>query len=413
MIMWLESKLQEDTASLEQSFNGLGLQAPGNVFAVAMLRAQLVKAGEAYDAVIAASKLDDQAQSIAAIEAIEAEVSAGSYGTVAAVLLPAASSVFGMRDEAIADFQARRATLKRIADGEVAPWEEASRQWLWVLASRHAGRCDGPWWANAQVAGEVDLRLLHAMGGQDGVYPEPWGEVDVPVQWWLPGQWNLLQGLFARAIERLDAGHISSAGVDVAMALEITVSLSNDGRVAPSLVAAASLPIVAALVERLVIAGFNVSSLTSLVRRLPSVRNPAGMGSAAKQQAARLKAWMQRCQEHYAFWIGRSKLGPGTDYAGPAPFVTPIMVIDANAGGVIAALAAIHSLRPQRETNEPVGVFETNAPPGLHSGALQTIATKAQTLTRADEPHTLAFEFIDPSEAAVATQQLRDAVLHR
>ena len=123
-------------------------------------------AGEAYDAVIAASQIKDPKQSIAAIEKVEAAVSDGEFGTFAALLLPSLSRVFIARNEAKELFQERRALLQRIADGEVEPWESATRPWLWILAARRAAQSDTPWWTDAQVAGEVDLLLLHAMAGQ-------------------------------------------------------------------------------------------------------------------------------------------------------------------------------------------------------------------------------------------------------
>jgi len=414
MILWLDQKLQDDPASLEEVFAGLGLPVADNAFAVGMLRAQLARAGEAYDAIIAASMLKDPKASIAAMAEVEAAATAGEFGTLAAILLPSTSRVFTLRHEAQELFQERRALLQRIADGEVEPWESAARPWLWIHAARRAAQSKTPWWTDAQVADDVDLLLLHAMAARDSLYPEPWGDLDVPVQWWLPGQWNLLQGLFVRAIEHLDAGQAASAAVDVSIAMDITRALADDGRTAPALVAAEALPILAALVDRLVIAGQDVTQFKSLVRRLPSVRNPAGLGAAAQAQAARLKSWQQREQRRLEQWMESKRRGQPDGHAWPAPHVPPVVEIPSHAAGLVAVLTAIRATLPDDETwNEPVGVFGPDAPPGVHPDVLDAIADQARSFERASEPHVLVVDGVDPGEAAAATQRLRDTVLRR
>lgn len=412
MLTWIDQKLEQDPDSLDESFAGLGLPKVDNIFSVGMVRAQLARAGEAYDAVIAASQIKDQKQSIAAIEKVEAAVSDGEFGTLAAILLPSLSRVFIARNEAKELFQERRALLQRIADGEVEPWESATRPWLWILAARRAAQSDTPWWTDAQVAGDVDLLLLHAMAGQDSQYPKPWGDLDVPVQWWLPGQWSLLQGLFVRAIEHLDAGRGASAAVDVTIALDITASLANDGRAAPSLVAAESLPILAGLVDRLVTAGQDATQFASLIRRLPSVRAPAGLGKATQRQAARLQAWQQQNVRQLERWMKANESRGPERNAYPMPHVPPVVKIPSHAAGLVAALIAIRATLPEESSwNEPLGVFGPNAPPGLDPVVLEGIGNQARSFDRSDEPHQLTVDVVDESEAAAATQQLRDAVL--
>ncbi len=412
MLTWIDRQLEQAPDSLDETFAGLGLPTPDNVFAVAMLRAQLARAAEAYDAIIVATQIKDPEQSIAVIESVESRVIDGEFGSIAPILIPNTSRIFNSRNEAKDLFQERLGVLQRIADGEVESWELATRPWLWILAARRAAESKTSWWTDTQIASDVDFLLLHAMAGQDSLYPEPWGDLDVPVQWWLPGQWNLLQGLVAQAIEHLDTGHSASAAVDVTIALDITVSLANDGRTAPALVAAEALPMLAGLVGRLVTAGQDVTQFAPLIRRLPPVRAPAGLGKASLRQTARLRGWQQNKARQLERWMKARESWDSDQIAYPKPHVPVVVEIPSHAAGLVAVLMAIRATLPDESLwSEPLGVFGPDAPPGLNPAILEGIANKARSFDRSDEPHRLTIDVVDESEAAAATQHLRDAVL--
>jgi hypothetical protein len=414
MLSSIDATLQQpDIEKQEQLAKSLGFS--GNGFGRAMLKANLGQAGEAYDAVIAASRLQDDAKALAAMAAVQAKAAAGDYGPLAEALLPACSNCFKVRVDELKTFKARRDVLERIASGELQPWARSTRPWGWILAARLAQEADGDWWTNEKLADAVDLKVLQAMGATDGVWPEPWDELDAPVPWWLPGQWTLLQGLMARAVAHLDEGRGAVAAIETGIALDIAASLAHDGRCAPSLVAAEVLPTLADLVDRLVIAGQDVSQFASTVKRLPPPRDAAGLQRNARQQSARLIAWRDARKDAYeALKKVRELYGGKMTKAELESMRRPAMVSVHASTGVVAQLAALRAvLPPEMLTSlEPSGEFAATAPPGLEPAALQAAVEAALAAPAPLEVFTIPFVPIDPTQAADATMRLRHAVLN-
>ena len=403
---------QSDIERQEEMAKSLGFA--GNGFGRAMLQANLGQAGEAYDAIIAASRLPDGAKALAAMEAVQTRAAAGDYGQLAKVLLPACSNCFKARMDALKTFKARRDVLERIASGELQPWARSTKPWGWILAARLTQQREGDWWTDDELADAVDLKVLQAMGATPGVWPEPWDELDAPVPWWLPGQWALLQGLMARAVEHLTEGRGAVAAIETGIALDIAATLADDSRCAPSLVAAEALPALADLVDRLVVAGQDVRQFASIVRRLPPPRDAAGLQRSARQQSARLIVWRDALKDGYeAVRKVRAMYGGEMTEAERASMRRPALESVHVPAGVVAQLAALRAvLQPEAVTwLEPSGAFGATAPPGLEPAALQMAIDAAMAAPDPLEAFAIPFVPIDPTLAVDATARLRSAVL--
>jgi hypothetical protein len=308
-------------------------------------------------------------------------------------------------------FNERRDTLLKIASGELQPWALASRPWLWLLAARHVQDVEH-WWTHAELAQEVDLQLLRAMGASEGVYPGPWASPDAPVPWWLPGQWQLLQGLMARALLHMEEHRFSTALVDVQIAMDMTAALAQDGRAAAALTAAEALPMLADLVDRLITAGQDVSVLGTSVRRLPPPRDAAGLVRTARASSARLVQWHAAYAARHAQWEQmREHFDNPEDW--PEPVRRPRVSAMSDAAGIVAQLAAVRAVidPDDHDTLEPEGVFNGPAPQGLTREAVKRAVDAALAEPSPADAFTIPYTPIDPTDAAQATARLRKAVL--
>ncbi|MCH2136025.1 MAG: hypothetical protein MK101_05520 [Phycisphaerales bacterium] len=408
MIRWLDRKLQEDPQAVTDL--GLGYGNAGNIFAVAMMRANLQTAEQAYDRLLAAVQTTDHEEMLAAIETLEQEVQRGDFGPMAAMLLPPISPAFSRAHEARELFRERTRVLRAIAEGELEPWERAQRPWLWVLAARRATEGSGAWWLDDDTKSAVQIRLAQAMGASDGRYPESWGEPEAAVPWWLPDQWVLLRGLMAHAATLLEQGRGEAALVDVSLALDITGTLARDGRPAPALVAAEALPMLADLVDGLITARQDVTSLAPLVRRLPRLRNAASLLSTGQHHGSILHERQESRRQRHDHWASKASQLPFESHPTP-PTKVPLLVMPRDAAGTVAAYVAMRALSEPHVGLEPAGVFDVPAPAGVDPTELNDIEQWAQGLTVEGEPHALPAEPVDPSAAADATARLRAAVI--
>lgn len=410
MLQWVVRLGQsKDIEELDSAAQSVGFSS--NRFGRALLQAAVPKAREAYDALLATTMLDDEDEMLAAMEVIEEKASQGVYGPLGSVLLPSMSHCFTYRRDHMKKFNERRDTLLKIASGELQPWALASRPWLWLLTARRVQDVD-QWWTHAELAKDIDLQLLHAMGASKGVYPDPWASPDAAIPWWLPGQWKLLEGLIARALLHLDESRYSAALVDVQVAMDMTAVLAQDGRASAALTAADALPMLADLVDRLITAGQDVSVLAASVRQLPPARDAAGLIRSARSSSARLVQWHAEYETQHAQWEQmRSQVDNQGDW--PEPVRRPHIVSMSDAAGMVAQLAAVRAVIELEEyvTLEPEGIFSGSAPPGLTLEVIKAAVDAAIAAPSPADTFTIPFAPIDSTGAALATARLRKAVL--
>ena len=409
MLEWLEKAIKSGDVQAGSDVRGfLGL--PDNGMTNAIVLESIEQARAAYTQLEAAAAKEDADARVAALKVVEERAQNGEFGLLGSMLMPTVSRCFETRDERLASFAERREALRRIAEGEVEPFEGASRTWLWLLAARDV--VDHPrWWTNEALAEVVDTQLLRSLGAAEGVWPEPWGEPDVPVPWWMPGQWRLLEGITARALAAVEAGRSAAAMVDVQLALQMIVVSANDGRCAPSVMAAHVLPVLSDLVERLHLSDVDVTPLAPLVRRLPTVRDPAGLIRAFRKQEGRLRTWVDGLEDHHRhIELLRSEADDRS--AWPDPQARLVTAPASDAAGLVVSLAAVMDTQGEPGLDrEPVGDMPATAPACLQQTTWRAAIEAATGDGTAASPLVLQVPSLDPGEAAHAVQRLRDLVL--
>ncbi len=410
MLGWIDQIARsEETQELNDAASMLGFA--GNRFGRSMLLASIPKAREAYDALLATTLLDDPAEMLAAMQVVEEKAGEGVYGPLGAMLMPAVSRCYERRIEVMETLTERRALLEQIASGELDPWTRAKRPWVWLLTARMIEGVDR-WWAQPKLAEQVDDMLLRSLLAEDGVYPPPGEAPTVAIPWWLPGQWQLVQGLLEQARADLAAARPAAAFVEVDLALRMIAALAADGRCAPALVAAEALPMAADLVEALVIAGQDVTALQTAVRALPPARDAAGLGRSARDHMARLTQWQAGWADAMEHW---EQMRPHFDDPSqwPKPPFRPVTQPVSDAAGVVAALTAIDAMFDfEGAFRPPTGTFGADAPLGLQPDVLDRVAAHARDVeSPQDEAIALDYVPVDPTAAADATRRLREAVL--
>ena len=186
---------------------------------------------------------------------------------------------------------------------------------------------------------------------------------------------------------------------------------ANDGRCAPSVMAAHVLPVLSDLVERLHLRDVDVTPLAPLVRRLPTVRDPAGLIRAFRKQEGRLRTWVDGLEDHHRH-IERLRSEADDRSAWPDPQARLVTAPASDAAGLVVSLAAIMDTQGEPGLDrEPVGDMPATAPACLQQTTWRAAIEAATGDGTAASPLVLQVPSLDPGEAAHAVQRLRDLVL--